>query len=377
LRILYLQEDIAAPMIDMLEGAMDALQLGDPWQLVTDIGPVINERARQRIDRHIEIARREGRVLKELPRSQSGFFVGPTLIKVDGIADLEAEVFGPVLHVATFKASELTAVAEAINASGYGLTFGLHTRIDDRVETLTRLVKAGNTYVNRNQIGAVVGSQPFGGEGLSGTGPKAGGPNYLRRFTRYPEAVAAAPDERGPLVAAAAVQAALAGLAEQRHAQGIREAMQTLDLPGPTGESNRLSLFGRGTVLCLGPTAQQASEQARIARANGCGAVEIAPGASGECCLDGSIAPSLLTELAGFELVAYWGGPGEQAALRQALAARGGPIIALVTNRALADYCTLERHVCIDTTAAGGNASLLAAVGAQVVGDTGAADDAG
>jgi RHH-type proline utilization regulon transcriptional repressor/proline dehydrogenase/delta 1-pyrroline-5-carboxylate dehydrogenase len=163
------------------------------------------------------------------------------------------------------------------------------------VETLTRLVKAGNTYVNRNQICAVVGSQPFGGEGLSGTGPKAGGPNYLRRFTRYPEVAAASQDE-----------------------------------------------------------------QAQVARAHGCGALEIAPGASGEHCLDGRIAPSLLTELAGFELVAFWGGQGEQVALRQALAARDGPIIALVTNRALADYCVLERHVCIDTTAAGGNASLLA-----------------
>jgi RHH-type proline utilization regulon transcriptional repressor/proline dehydrogenase/delta 1-pyrroline-5-carboxylate dehydrogenase len=377
LRILYVQEDIAAAIIDMLKGAMDTLQLGDPWRLVTDIGPVINEQARQGIDRHIESARREGRVLKELPRGQSGFFVGPTLIRVGGIADLKREIFGPVLHVATFKASELSAVAQAINASGYGLTFGLHTRIDDRVETLTRLVKAGNTYVNRNQIGAVVGSQPFGGEGLSGTGPKAGGPNYLRRFTRYPQVAAAAPDEQGPLLAVTAVQAALASLVEKAGGQGGGAALQTLDLPGPTGESNRLSLFGRGTVLCLGPTAQQASEQARIARAKGCGALEIALGASGEQCLDGRIAPSLLTELAGFELVAYWGGPGEQAALRQALAARDGPIIALVTNQGLADYCILERHVCIDTTAAGGNASLLAAVGEQVVGDTGATGDAG
>ncbi|MCP5191178.1 MAG: bifunctional proline dehydrogenase/L-glutamate gamma-semialdehyde dehydrogenase PutA [Pseudomonadales bacterium] len=363
LRILYLQEDIAAPMIDMLKGAMGTLQLGDPWQLVTDIGPVISEQARRGMDRHIEIARREGRVLKELPRARSGFFVGPTLIKVGGIADLDREVFGPVLHVATFKASELAAVAQAINARGYGLTFGLHTRIDDRVESLTRLVKAGNTYVNRNQIGAVVGSQPFGGEGLSGTGPKAGGPNYLRRFTRYPEVAAAVPGEQGPLLAATAVQAALASLVKKGGGQGRGASLQTLDLPGPTGESNRLSLFGRGTVLCLGPTAQQARDQAQIARANGCSALEIAPGASGKYCLDGRIAPSLLTELAAFELVAFWGGQDEQAALRQALAARDGPIIALVTHLGLADHCILERHVCIDTTAAGGNASLLAAVG--------------
>ena len=360
LRILYVQEDIAATIIDMLKGAMDTLQLGDPWLLVTDIGPVISDQARQGINRHIEIARREGRVLKELPCGQSGFFVGPTLIRVGGIADLEREVFGPVLHVATFRASELTAVAQAVNASGYGLTFGLHTRIDDRVESLTRLLKTGNIYVNRNQIGAVVGSQPFGGEGLSGTGPKAGGPNYLRRFTRYPEVPAAATDEQGPLLAATAVQSALVSLVKDEPGLGRGACLQTIDLPGPTGESNRLSLFGRGTVLCLGPTAQQAREQAEIARANGCNALEIAPGASGVHCLDGRIASSVLAELAGFELVACWGRPGEQAALRHALAARGGPIIALVTNLGLAEYCIVERHVCIDTTAAGGNASLLA-----------------
>ena len=360
LRLLYVQEDIAAAIIAMLTGAMETLQLGDPWQLATDIGPVISARARQGIDRHIDIARKEGRVLKELARPPGGAFVGPTLIRVSGIAALGQEVFGPVLHLATFKASELAAVAAAINASGYGLTFGLHTRIDDRVESLTRLIRVGNTYVNRNQIGAVVGSQPFGGEGLSGTGPKAGGPHYLKRFVAMrrtaPEQVA----ETAPTLSLDEIQTALDWLSAAGERYGPAPALHTIDLPGPTGESNRLSLFPRGTVLCLGPSLAQALEQADIARDQGCAALVIAPGASGAGQLAGTLEPSALTHLNGFALVAHWGSVSVQAELRQALSLREGPIIALVCSRVLADYCVLERHICIDTTAAGGNASLLA-----------------
>ncbi|WVX48394.1 Bifunctional protein PutA [Roseobacter fucihabitans] len=183
LRCLYVQEDIAEDFTRMLTGAMDALRLGMPWHLSTDVGPVIDETARKGIADHIAQARREGRVLAELTTPDSGTFIAPTLIKVTSIADLEREIFGPVLHMATFKSHELDQVIDTINATGYGLTFGLHTRIDDRVQHISERIEAGNIYVNRNQIGAIVGSQPFGGEGLSGTGPKAGGPNYLPRFS--------------------------------------------------------------------------------------------------------------------------------------------------------------------------------------------------
>ena len=124
----------------------------------------------------------KSRVLKELPPPPEGIFIAPVLIEISGIPALEHEVFGPVLHVARFKAREIDKVIADINATGYGLTFGLHTRIDDRVQHVTEAIHAGNIYVNRNQIGAIVGSQPFGGEGLSGTGPKAGGANYMTRF---------------------------------------------------------------------------------------------------------------------------------------------------------------------------------------------------
>ncbi|PJE33509.1 delta-1-pyrroline-5-carboxylate dehydrogenase, partial [Pseudooceanicola lipolyticus] len=182
LRCLYVQEDIAEDLLKMLTGAMDALRLGDPWQLATDSGPVIDAEAQSGIRAHIDRARHEGRVLKELAPPQGGSFVAPVLIEIPGIAALEREVFGPVLHVARFRAGQIDRVIAEINATGYGLTFGLHSRIDDRVQHVTEAVQAGNIYVNRNQIGAIVGSQPFGGEGLSGTGPKAGGPHYLPRF---------------------------------------------------------------------------------------------------------------------------------------------------------------------------------------------------
>ena len=133
---------------------------------------------------YVERSATNGRLLKQMRAPRSGYFVAPVVIKVNGIADLEREVFGPVLHVATFQADEIEQIISDVNSSGYGLTFGLHTRIDDRVELITANLNVGNIYVNRNQIGAIVGSQPFGGEGMSGTGPKAGGPQYVPRFLR-------------------------------------------------------------------------------------------------------------------------------------------------------------------------------------------------
>ncbi|MDP5069337.1 MAG: L-glutamate gamma-semialdehyde dehydrogenase, partial [Congregibacter sp.] len=184
LRILYVQEDVAEILLTMLYGAMDELEMGDPWSLATDIGPVISQQAQRSILTYVDAAKGEGRLLKQLPAPSEGHFVGPAVIEVTGIADIADEIFGPVLHIARFKAQDFDRVIADINASGYGLTFGLHTRIDDRVKDVSLNVHAGNIYINRNQIGAVVESQPFGGEGLSGTGPKAGGPRYVQRFVQ-------------------------------------------------------------------------------------------------------------------------------------------------------------------------------------------------
>jgi RHH-type proline utilization regulon transcriptional repressor/proline dehydrogenase/delta 1-pyrroline-5-carboxylate dehydrogenase len=185
LRVLFLQEDVADRMLELILGAMDELKLGDPWQLDTDIGPVIDEPSRQTLQSHATKMTSEAKLLRKLPlgaEHENGTFFPPHVFEIGSIGVLEKEVFGPVLHVVRYSADKLGAVCEAINATGFGLTFGVHSRIEETARFVRDRVHAGNIYVNRNQIGAVVGVQPFGGEGLSGTGPKAGGPHYMLRF---------------------------------------------------------------------------------------------------------------------------------------------------------------------------------------------------
>ncbi len=185
LRLLCVQEDVAEGMTAMIAGAMAELNIGNPADLATDVGPIIDEEARANIADYIAEARKAGRVIAEAQRIgdvAGGSFVAPVIIRLDDVTDLKREIFGPVLHVVTWKGGELDALIDQINTSGYGLTLGVHTRIDSVAAHIAAHAEVGNIYVNRNQIGAVVGSQPFGGRGLSGTGPKAGGPRYLHRF---------------------------------------------------------------------------------------------------------------------------------------------------------------------------------------------------
>ena len=343
LRCLYVQEDIAETVLEMLFGAMEDLALGDPWDLATDVGPVIDAEAQKGIADYVAQARAEGRVLKELAAPAGGTFIAPVVLRVPGIAAMPREIFGPVLHVATFRASDLDQVIAAVNATGYGLTFGLHSRIDDRVQQVVAAAQVGNIYVNRNQIGAVVGSQPFGGEGLSGTGPKAGGPHYLHRFTR-----AAAPQGATETADKTAGRSTEADLRARLRAPQAAPAAVTTDLPGPTGESNRLTTLARAPLLCLGPTAAQALAQATAVRALGGLAVEV-PG----------LEPAVLATETGFSGAIWWGDAATARACAQALASRKGPILPLITDLPDTGHATLERHACIDTTASGGNAQLL------------------
>ncbi|MEZ5801060.1 MAG: bifunctional proline dehydrogenase/L-glutamate gamma-semialdehyde dehydrogenase PutA [Nitratireductor sp.] len=187
LRVLYVQKEIAPSLLEMLEGAARELAIGDPWNPATDVGPVIDEEARKTIVDHCEAMKADGRLIFEIAlpaQSRDGTFVAPTALRIGSILELEREIFGPVLHVVEFDAGQVDKVVSDINKAGYGLTLGIHSRIDNRVDRICETAHIGNIYVNRNQIGAVVGVQPFGGEGLSGTGPKAGGPFYVRRFTR-------------------------------------------------------------------------------------------------------------------------------------------------------------------------------------------------
>jgi len=185
LRVLFLQNDVADKMLDLILGAMDELKIGDPMNLATDIGPVIDEEARNNLEKHAARMSAEAKFLRQIPLSaehDNGVFFAPRVFEIQRLSQLTHEVFGPVLHVIRYEADKLDAVCEAINSTGYGLTLGLHSRIDETADFIRSRVRVGNFYLNRNQIGAVVGVQPFGGEGLSGTGPKAGGPHYLSRF---------------------------------------------------------------------------------------------------------------------------------------------------------------------------------------------------
>ncbi|MBU2962496.1 bifunctional proline dehydrogenase/L-glutamate gamma-semialdehyde dehydrogenase PutA [Citreicella sp. C3M06] len=340
LRCLYLQDDIAPHVIEMLEGAMDALVAGQPWELTTDIGPVIDAEAFNGIKAYIDAARARGDLIKETPMPGVGHFISPTMIRVKGIESLEREIFGPVLHVATFRADALDKVIHAINATGYGLTFGLQTRIDDRVEHVTKRIAAGNLYVNRNQIGAIVGSQPFGGEGLSGTGPKAGGPLYCERFRQH-----VAP---GPVGSWDKTEVA-SRLTAAIDKAGEAPAPKTTDLPGPTGEANQYTTHARPPVLCLGPGHDCAAAQADAVRLLGGVAV----------CAQGKVTPEMLESLEGISSALWWGDEDSARAYRKSLANRSGPILTLITGAPDTGHARAEKHVCIDTTASGGNAALL------------------
>lgn len=386
LRMLYVQKDIADGLLEMLYGAMDELGIGDPWLLSTDVGPVIDENARKKIVEHCEKFERNGKLLKKMPVPGKGLFVSPAVLSVNGIEDLEEEIFGPVLHVATFEAKNIDKVVDSINAKGYGLTFGLHSRVDRRVERITSRIKVGNSYVNRNQIGAIVGSQPFGGEGLSGTGPKAGGPQYVRRFLKG-ETVARAAEAGAKNVDTKQLQKLIGQLDKvnaprpEVRVEALKpvfgEVPEPLDahveaLPGPTGETNRLSNHARGVVLCLGPDRETAVAQASTALSQGNKVVMIAPGVqdvvdqaakaglpvSGT---EGMLEPGALATVEGFEAVVSCAEQDLLKQYRRSLAKRDGALLPLITEHTLDQRFVIERHLCVDTTAAGGNASLIAA----------------
>ena len=328
-RILYVQKDVEERTLAMLKGAMAALRVGDPWDLSSDLGPVIDSDAYQVLMDFIGARKRAGDVIASVSMDgapEGSYVVPPTLIRATGIDALEGELFGPVLHVATFEANDLGKVVADINRRRYGLTLGLHTRVDQRMQYVVSTARVGNIYINRNQIGAVVNAQPFGGEGLSGTGPKAGGPLYVRRFRRLAAGIVAdvEPGE--------------------------------VDLPGPTGESNRYRIAARGRMICVGDLETPDGGEALHRQ------LDVA-GRLGNHVVDG--AGLAIDDIAAQDEVAGVMATGDLerlATLRRALAARDGPIVPLITDPT--DVCPLvsERTLCIDTTAAGGNATLLATV---------------
>ncbi len=376
LRVLFLQEDIADKTMRMLKGALGELRVGSPDRLATDIGPVIDREAQGNLLAHIERMKATAKqhFALDLPQAlqAQGTFVAPTVLEIGSLSELKQEVFGPVLHVVRYRRADLIKVIDAINATGYGLTLGVHSRIDETIDLITSRAHVGNIYVNRNIVGAVVGVQPFGGEGKSGTGPKAGGPLYLKRLQR----------SAGPLrehdTQADTVLSALLGWARNKGHQDIARLGETyartqlngttLALPGPTGEKNSLTFVARGAVLCAATTMSAMLNQLAAALATGNRAYVLA---TSQALVPEDLPPQVKERIRfigaaevercefGIALVET----GLQNGLRSQLAARRDAIVGIVDTHADAPIAlwrlVAERAVCVNTTAAGGNASLM------------------
>ena len=384
LRILCLQDDVADRILDMLKGAMAEIEVGDTRKLSVDVGPVITAEARDAITTHIEAMSRRGHKVTQTPLGESaarGTFVAPTLIEIAKVAEVEREVFGPVLHALRFRRETLDALIDDINAAGYGLTFGLHTRIDETIARVTERIEAGNVYVNRNIIGATVGVQPFGGSRLSGTGPKAGGPLYLSRLASEPapgalEGVEGAPDAHWAVRVYIDWLRTAGHEAEAERCVGLMARSPLgarVELKGPVGERNLYALRPRGRIAALATTQSAALIQIGAILATGNDAVinasetlalkRLPPELSHRVVM--AFYPLEAPSLAG----ALFEGEADAlaAALRQ-LALRPGPIVRLqaLTPARLAageDYNLAELveevAVATNTAAAGGNASLM------------------
>lgn len=378
LRVLCLQNEIADRVLGLLKGAMDELVVGDPRHISTDIGPVIDDAAQMNllgaIDALKSTARgcHQARVTAHIDHST---FVPPTLAEVERVQNVKTEVFGPVLHVVRFAAEDLDSLIDAINASGYGLTHGIHSRIESTVQHIAARIRAGNIYVNRNMIGAVVGVQPFGGEGMSGTGPKAGGPAYLRALVRAgaqplfatapttpPPALQRLLDAPLPALSAAA----RARLTERVALYSARSPLHhVFELPGPTGERNTLSYAPRGFVACLAEELEPLAQLCAAALA--CGNRVVLPSTPAGRALAAILADQAILhpDPSAHELIStliFAGPPHTARELRQRLSQRNGALVTFIhADPDPIDLTRLvvERCVSINTTAWGGNAGLL------------------
>ncbi|MGC1004684.1 trifunctional transcriptional regulator/proline dehydrogenase/L-glutamate gamma-semialdehyde dehydrogenase [Pantoea agglomerans] len=396
LRLLCIQEDVADHTLKMLRGAMAECRMGNPERFSTDIGPVIDAEAKANIDRHIQAMRNKGftvyQAVQDNPQDSkewnSGTFVKPTLIELGQVSDLDKEIFGPVLHVVRFTRNNLPQLVEQINASGYGLTLGVHTRIDETIAQVTANARVGNLYVNRNMVGAVVGVQPFGGEGLSGTGPKAGGPLYLYRLLAHrPDSAlrltfdrqdAERPADSTLRQSLLAPHQALSNWAKDKpelaelcqHYGDLAQAGVVRLLPGPTGERNTFSLLPRDQVLCLADNEQDALIQLAAVTSVGSKALW----------QDDELHRTLLSSLpdavkaritlardplaAEFDAVIYHGDADQLRTLCEQIAAREGAIVSVQgfargETNLLLERLLIERSLSVNTAAAGGNASLM------------------
>jgi RHH-type proline utilization regulon transcriptional repressor/proline dehydrogenase/delta 1-pyrroline-5-carboxylate dehydrogenase len=384
LRILCLQDEVADRVLHMLKGALAELTLGRTDRLSVDIGPVITAQAKATIEAHIERMRGLGMAVEQvaLPgETRKGTFVAPTIIEMASLKELKREVFGPVLHVIRYRRADLDRLIDEINATGYGLTFGLHTRLDETIAHVTSRVRAGNIYVNRNVIGAVVGVQPFGGRGLSGTGPKAGGPLYLGRLVQK----APVPPQHHSVHTDPALTDFIRWLEERGDHAGAEAAREiaehsamglVTELQGPVGERNIYALHPRGRILLVPQTLDGLMRQLAAMLATGNSA--IVDEASGLKAQFGNLPASVGSRI-GWAFDWYAVGPfagaliegnGERVrAVNHRIAGLSGPLVlvqAVTTNELLTDTDAIclnwlleEVSTSVNTAAAGGNASLM------------------
>jgi RHH-type proline utilization regulon transcriptional repressor/proline dehydrogenase/delta 1-pyrroline-5-carboxylate dehydrogenase len=390
LRILCVQEEVADRALEMLKGAMGELSLGNPALLATDMGPVIDERARTGVEAHVAklkaAGRRVHRIFSTNSQVPSGTYVVPTLIEIENMQDLQREVFGPVLHVLRYQREDLSALLAQINATGYALTLGVHSRIDETIALVTDSTHAGNTYVNRNMVGAVVGVQPFGGEGLSGTGPKAGGPLYLLRLlSEFPEDAALRSVQAvgaGTLAPASSALLALHAwaLLENRAAlahqcarwSACNPAGLEAALAGPTGERNVYQVHARSQVRCCVGTQDSWKEDllAQLAAVLAVGAMAIVDNAlqAFVATLPQAVKDAVRLDeeksLSASQAVLMHASPAEVLQMANLLAKQAGALATLTAFKPgdlgipLARLVH-ERSISVNTSAAGGNASLM------------------
>ncbi|MES2150053.1 MAG: trifunctional transcriptional regulator/proline dehydrogenase/L-glutamate gamma-semialdehyde dehydrogenase [Pseudomonadota bacterium] len=376
LRVLFLQEEIATKTIRMLRGAMQELRVGSPDRLATDIGPVIDAEAQRNLQAHID--RMKLKALNyfalELPPELAGqgTFVAPTVLEIEALSELTQEVFGPVLHIIRYKRADLPRLVDEINASGFGLTLGVHSRIDETIDFIASRAHVGNIYVNRNIVGAVVGVQPFGGENKSGTGPKAGGPLYLKRLQRGAPPLLQHERLATPGLDALMVWAKTHG--HQRVATLAEHYMRTtllgteLTLPGPTGERNGLRFAPRGAVLCGAASIGVLLNQLAATLATGNLAIVVAHGPE---LIPEGLPPEVKDRLRFVGSVDACDSQFQVALVESSMAARLRPQLALRPDAIIGMIETseegaiplwrlvAERALCVNTTAAGGNASLM------------------
>jgi len=386
LRVLCVQEDNLDTVRHMLKGAMQQLRVGNPVLLKTDIGPVIDAEAQQNIQKHIDQMRSKGHKVHQLMFNQDaselaqGTFIPPTLIELPNLNDLEREVFGPVLHLISYKAGQLPQLLDQINSKGYGLTMGLHTRIDETMQTVISKAHVGNLYINRNIVGAVVGVQPFGGEGLSGTGPKAGGPLYIYRLMhQVSEKKLAQP------YAMNSAQATLENPLLQEFKAWVYKTFPTISLTtpakittghsfslqGPTGEENQYMILPRESVLSLATNDTDQIQQLLAILSVGSRPAILADNTfilkhlqSMPAKVVKAIKVIKDMESGDFEAVLHHGDASALIDLQQRIATRQGPIVG-ITHLSSGNYeipverFVIERAISINTAAAGGNASLM------------------